>query len=124
MRTALAAIMVTIATLSLTSCGGSVDSPRDTGAETNTYRGLDITCIKDGMGNTKVRTCDYAAFYAAHPDLLAESADEADTEGVWWTTYRGENMPCYKEGLASNNTLSCDFAWFYALNPDLAPDPA
>ena len=77
-------------TLSLTACGGdSPDDPRGTGTEVNTYRGIeDLTCIKDGMAKTNVRTCDYAAFYAEHPDLLTESIDDADPEGVWWTTYR------------------------------------
>jgi predicted small lipoprotein YifL len=121
MRNALAAAMLALATLSLTACGGgSPDDAASTGVETNTYRGIeDLACIEDGAGNTKVRTCDYAAFYAEHPALLAESIDDADTEGVWWTTYLDEPMPCYREGKGNMATLSCDYEWFYSLNPDL-----
>lgn len=120
MRNALAAVMVAIATLSLSACGGgSPEDAVDTGAETNTYRGESLTCVKDGYAKGKVRTCDFTAFYIEHPALLSESIADADSEGVWWGTYEGEPLPCYREGNGEYKTLSCDYEWFYALHPDL-----
>lgn len=53
--------------------GGSLDDTAGTGTEANTYRGETLTCIEDGIANQRVRTCDFDAFYALHPDLLNAS---------------------------------------------------
>lgn len=103
--------------VSLTACGGgSASDPAGSGTEVNTYRGEVLTCIERGLGKTRERSCDFAAFYAAHPDLLTASPEDTSTEGVWWTTYEGKEMPCYREGRGETATLSCDFDWFYALH--------
>lgn len=121
MRKTFAALAAALLALSLSACqGDSADNPEDTGTETNTYRGEALTCVEDGAGKSKVRTCDFEAFYATHPTLLPQSIDDADTEGVWWGTYKGEPLPCYKERAGSYATLSCDFAWFHALHPSVS----
>ena len=120
MRKTFTATLLAALALSLTACGsGSPEDPNSIGTETNTYRGESLTCIKGGLAKTNVRTCDYNLFYANNPDLLTQSADDFDAEGVWWATYRGESLPCYKEGMSETNTLSCDYVWFYANHPDL-----
>lgn len=98
--------------LILTACsGGSIDDLRGASAETITYRGEDLACLRIGVGKTASMTCDFDSFYEARPDLLLDRS--TDEEGTYWISNEGSPLACVKKGAGETTRIACDWARFY-----------
>lgn len=122
MKKALLAAIALLLAASLSGCaGGSPDDLSGADVQVRDYRGSSINCVKQGLLETNTRACDFARFYAAHPDLLKKNT-EGSEEGVEWVDYNGQPLACLKDGTQKSKTRSCDFDRFYAAHPDLLKD--
>lgn len=120
-RLVIAAVISAVTLIGLTGCSGSKPSDAaGTDTMVKQYRGEDLTCVRQGAIETKVITCDFAGFYAAHPGLLDHPEPAEGEKGTYWAKYKDQPSPATRKG---RSRLGRCPATSSGTTPPIRPDP-